>query len=205
MGDKRDTSALTSAELLASHQAGDSVATNELFHRYVEKLMRIARRRLAPKLAGRVDPEDIVQSAYRSFFTAAGQGRFVLERSGDLWRLLVGITLNKLYRQVEQHTAQKRDVTKECRLSSGTDGELQTAAALSREPSPSDVAGLADEIELVMRQLEPVHREMFQLRLQGYLVEEIAERTNRTQRTVLRVLNRVKEILSERASRAGTD
>jgi hypothetical protein len=40
---------------------------------------------------------------------------------------------------------------------------------------------------------------MIQLRLQGHLVEEIAEKTNRTQRTVLRVLERFKQKLAERA------
>src|SRR5687768_17015475 len=110
---KNEVSALTSAQLLQGHEAGDQDATTELFNRYVDQLIRLARHRLAPKLARRIDPEDVVQSAYRSFFTAAGQGRFVLERSGDLWRLLAGITLNKLYHQVERNTAKKRDVSKE--------------------------------------------------------------------------------------------
>jgi hypothetical protein len=38
------------------------------------------------------------------------------------------------------------------------------------------------------------------MRLQGYLVEEIATQTQRTQRTVLRVLERLKQKLTERAA-----
>jgi RNA polymerase sigma-70 factor (ECF subfamily) len=199
MSDKERVTALTSAQLLQGHQAGDGDATEELFNRYVDRLIRLARQRLAPKLARRIDPEDVVQSAYRSFFDAAGRGRFVLEQAGDLWRLLAGITLNKLHRQVERNTAKKRDVSKECGLAE--EGSLLVGpVVLSREPSPHDVVALADEIELLMRELDPRHREMFQLRLQGYLIEEIAAQTKRTQRTVLRTLEGIKQTLVTRAS-----
>jgi RNA polymerase sigma-70 factor (ECF subfamily) len=199
MSQRRDISALTSAQLLAGHEAGDAAATNELYNRYVDQLIRLARRRLAPQLARRLDPEDVVQSAYRSFFAAAGEGRFVLERSGDLWRLLTSITLNKLYRQVERNTAQKRDVGQERRLTTGDSCDFAVQVA-SREPSAGEAAALTDEVELVMRDFEPLHREMIQMRLQGYLVEEIARETARTQRTVLRVLERVRQRLAERAA-----
>src|SRR5688572_19224085 len=199
MSDKENISALTSAQLLHGHEAGDVDATEELFNRYVDRLIGLARKRLAPKLARRIDPEDVVQSAYRSFFTAAGRGRFVLEQSGDLWRLLAGITLNKLHRQVERNTAKKRDMSKDCALAE--EGSLSVSPdVLSREPSPHEVVALADEIELLMRDLDPRHREMIQLRLQGYLVEEIAAQTERTQRTVLRALEGIKQKLLARAS-----
>jgi RNA polymerase sigma-70 factor (ECF subfamily) len=183
---------------LRGHVAGDVDVTAELFNRYVDQLLRLARQRLAPKLARRIDAEDVVQSAYRSFFAAAGEGRFVLERSGDLWRLLAGITLNKLYKQVERNTAKKRDVSKECNLVA-EDSLHCGIEALSREPSVSEAIALAEEVELVMRGIDPMHREMIQLRLQGHFVEEIAAKTNRTQRTVLRVLERFKQKLAERA------
>jgi RNA polymerase sigma factor (sigma-70 family) len=198
MIERKHASALTSAELLRGHAAGDEEISAELFNRYVDRLIRLARQRLAPRIARRIDPEDVVQSAYRSFFAAAGEGRFVLERSGDLWRLLAGIMLNKLYRQVERNTAKKRDVSKEC----GIDAEDSFSVRpeiLSREPSPAEAVALADEVELLLRGFEPLHRQVIELRLQGYLVEEIATETQRTQRTVLRVLERVKQKLADRA------
>jgi RNA polymerase sigma-70 factor (ECF subfamily) len=199
MVDNKNPSALTSAELLQGHVSGNAEVTTELFNRYVDKLIRLARRHLAPRLARRIDAEDVVQSAYRSFFAAAGEGRFVLQRSGDLWRLLAGITLNKLYRQVERNTAKKRDVSKECGLTA--EGSVSVRPeVLSREPTADEALALADEIELIMRGFEPLHRTVIELRLQGYLVEEIAAQTNRTQRTVLRVLERWKHKLSERAA-----
>ena len=203
MVNRNEASALTSAQLMQGHEAGNQEATTELFNRYLDQLIRLARNRLAPKLARRIDPEDVVQSAYRSFFTAVGERRFVLERSGDLWRLLAGITLNKLYRQVERNTAKKRDVSKERGLTA-EDSLNIGPKILSREPSPSEAVALADEIQLVMRNFEPLHREMLELRLQGYLVEEIASQTKRTQRTVLRVLGRFKQMLRDRAAAAIT-
>src|SRR5438270_12519197 len=77
-----------SADLMARWRDGDEEAAEQLFHRYAERLLALARSRMSVWLAGHVDPEDVVQSAYRSFFTGARAGRFALERNGDLWRLL---------------------------------------------------------------------------------------------------------------------
>src|SRR5438552_55665 len=94
-----------SIKLVAQWRAGNEQAAAQLFHRYALRLITLAHGRLSAKLAARVDPEDVVQSAYRSFFVGARNGRYALERSGDLWRLLVAITLHKVRRQVEVHTA----------------------------------------------------------------------------------------------------
>ena len=77
----------STVELLARWREGDQQAEEELFSRYTTQLVALARSRLSPKLAGRVDAEDVVQSAYRSFFLAAD--RFVIQRrsatSGGFW------------------------------------------------------------------------------------------------------------------------
>jgi hypothetical protein len=52
-----------SEQLLARFQAGDESAAEEMFRRYVGRLTVFARARLAPRLAKRVDPEDVVLSA----------------------------------------------------------------------------------------------------------------------------------------------
>ncbi len=85
-----------SIELLSRVRQGDEQAASDLFDRYVERLIKLARSRLSAKLQRRVDPEDVVQSAYRSFFSHAQDGRYQLHKSGDLWRLLAAITVNKV-------------------------------------------------------------------------------------------------------------
>ena len=67
-----------SQQLLERVRSGDKDAAEELFERYVDRLIELARKRLSPRLARRLDPEDIVQSACRSFFRLARAGRYEL-------------------------------------------------------------------------------------------------------------------------------
>src|SRR5262245_66141692 len=102
-----------SIRLLAQWREGDPQAAGRLFHRYAERLTALARSRLTARMGRRFDPEDVVQSVYCSFFKAAGEGRFDLQRGGDLWRLLVAITLNKLHLRVRRNQSGKRAIAKE--------------------------------------------------------------------------------------------
>jgi RNA polymerase sigma-70 factor, ECF subfamily len=186
-----------SAELMARWRKGDQGAAGELVERYTERLLALARSRLSAPLARHIDPEDVLQSAYRSFFVGTRDGRYVLERSGDLWRLLAAITLHKLHHQVERHTAQKRAARE---ISFAPDESVYglEAVQLAHEPSPADAAALADELEQVLRDLEPRQRRMVELRLQGYSLDEIAAATQRCERTVRRILDQVKDQLEKR-------
>jgi RNA polymerase sigma factor (sigma-70 family) len=188
----------TSGELLDQVRAGDGRAAEELFGRYMERLTRLARVRLSRRLASRTDPEDVVLSAWRSFFVGAAAGRFSLERSGDLWRLLVAITLNKLYRQARRHSATRRSVAKERPLDSVPEGHLPAG---EREPTPEEAVSLADELEAVMTRLDSFARRVLELRLQGNSVETIAVETDRSERTVRRTLAEIRKSLTARLER----
>jgi RNA polymerase sigma-70 factor, ECF subfamily len=191
-----------SARLVARWRDGDQGAAAELFDRFTQRLLALARSRLSDRLARRVDAEDVVQSAYRSFFIGARNGRFVLQRSGDLWRLLAAITLHKARRQIEHHTAGKRAVGREAALAQGSVFGLQPEL-LDREPDPADVAAVVDELERVMRSLQPLHRRMVELRLQGNEVDEIATATERSERMVRLVLAQTRRELEQRCAEAG--
>ena len=54
--------------------------------------------------------------------SSAREGRFELERGGDLWQLLVTMALHKLIRQARHLTAQRRDVARESTF--GSDDSL---------------------------------------------------------------------------------
>jgi RNA polymerase sigma factor (sigma-70 family) len=186
-----------SLQLVARWRTGDQQAASELFHRYSDRLVSLARSGMSAKLSQRIDPEDVVQSVYRSFFLNARDDRFDLQRGGDLWRLLVAITLHKLQDQVERHLAKKRSVKVE--LSFGHEAALHgiQADVFSRDPSPIEAVGLAEELEQVMCQQLPLHRRILELRLQGHNHEEIAADTRCSQRTVIRVLKRIKQQLEQ--------
>ena len=185
----------SSRQLLARFRDGESQAAREVFDRYVSRLLNLVRRRISAQLQRRVDAEDVVQSAMRSFFVRAANDDYVLQRAGDLWRLLAVITLSKLRRQVEVHTADKRAVAKEQHATGDAD---YLAAVADREPLPGEEAALLDELELVMQSGNSAEREALQLRLAGETIESIAESMGRSQRTVRRLLQTSREELERR-------
>ena len=184
------------AQLFARCLAGDSLAETQLFERYVVRLTMLARSRLSQRLASRVDPEDIVLSAYRSFFLAARENRFDLRHSGDLWRLLVKITLAKVCDQAERHQAQRRDVAREQRANDDSENSQPWLVALSRDPSPEEVSQAIEMMEQLLAALPPLAGQIVQLRLQGYRQDEIAEQLDCAERTVRRWLERAGEWLT---------
>jgi RNA polymerase sigma factor (sigma-70 family) len=186
-----------SAELLERYRQNDADAADELFHRYAERLTQLARSRLSPRLSARVDAEDVIQSAYRSFFLLAQDGNVELRHTGDLWRLLVRITLRKVCRNVRRHLADCRSVQRE--RSWPEDAEIAgEVAALSREPTPEDAATLVDELRCVLEPLTPIQRRIVEWCLQGHEVEEIADLVKRSARTVRRTLSWLGEELERR-------
>jgi RNA polymerase sigma factor (sigma-70 family) len=184
-----------SADLLARWQTGDQQAAGELFGRYAQRLVALARGRLSTPLSRRIDPEDVVQSAYRSFFADVREGRFDFRGGDQLWQLLVVITLHKLQEQVQRSSAQKRALSRERPLGDAQSLRSLAAHVRAHQPSPVEAVALVEEVEHLMRQLGPLQRRMLELRLQGHSVDEIATATGRTERTVRRVLDQVKAML----------
>jgi RNA polymerase sigma factor (sigma-70 family) len=180
----------SSHALFDLYKSGDSNAAAEIYDRYVARLIGLVRKRLSGKLRRRVDAEDIVQSAYRSFFLAAREEQFVLEQAGDLWRLLVGITLNKLHGQVERHTAARRDVDREEQAASTAAEAIEPAAP---QPTPAEEVALFEQLQHVLKQLSPLAARVVELRLRGGTIDEVAEEIQRSQRTVRRILDSVKQ------------
>jgi RNA polymerase sigma-70 factor (ECF subfamily) len=187
-----------SADLLARWRNGDQQAATELFQRYADRLIALARSRMPGKLGQRVDAEDVVQSVYRSFFAGAREGRYELQRGGDLWRLLVTITHHKLSHQREQHSRKKRAVQREQALTGADNWAALDPPLLAREPSPLEVVTLVDEVEEIMRGLKPQQRRMLELRLLGYNVFEIAAETQSGERTVRRFLEHLRQQLEDK-------
>ena len=58
---------------------GKPTAVEQFWQRYGESLQRVAERQIASWLRRRVDPEDVVQSACRTFFRRAIEGNFSFE------------------------------------------------------------------------------------------------------------------------------
>ncbi len=184
--------------LLARAGSGDELAAAELYDRYVDRLIHLARKGLSPKLARRTDPEDIVQSAFRSFFRHVRAGRYGTQNGGDLWKLLAAITVGKLRHTVRRHTAEKRSIYAEQSTASDIAVRAVPPESIAREPRPDEAAALVEETELAMRQLSPLQRQVLQMRLQGHTVDQTAQQVGCSERTVHRVMKVVKTRLEER-------
>ena len=189
-----------SVELLARWKKGDEQAAAVLFDRYVNQLCALARNRLSERMKRRVEPEDIVQSAYRSFFTKAGEDRFVLSKSGDLWKLLAAITLNKLRGTVEFHTAKKRGIYAEESFATTRSTMGLGPQAISSAPSPEHAAAVVEELQNLMSDLDPMRQKILELALQNKDESEITREVQRSSRTVRRVLLEIRTSLEDRLS-----
>jgi RNA polymerase sigma-70 factor (ECF subfamily) len=173
-------------------QAGDPGAAQELFARYAQRLVGLARRHLGRTVARREDGEDVVQSVFRTFFRRSEQGEFHIDTSGELWRLLVTITVRKAQAKVRYHTAQQRNVGAEVPADAAV-----LAEALAREPQPEELLMVADQIDALVRGLPELHSKALALRLQGHSVPEIASGLKVSRRTVERAL----KLLCDRLAR----
>lgn len=189
---------LRSLNLLDRWRDGDEQAADELFEAYIDGLLAYVRRRMSPGLARRVDAEDVVQSVYRTFFTRARDGQFVIERSGDLWRLLLGISFNKLQSQVEHHTAGKRSFRKEAGAAAAEPRDDAAHSPADSEPTPQELLAVSEELERLIASLPDRHRDILDRRLNGESIPDIAAAVGRSERSIRRVLNACRDDLEAR-------
>ncbi len=180
-----------SQRLIEQLRDGTNDAATAIYDRYLERLIALARSRLSPKMKRRVDPEDIVQSAYRSFFVHAERGDYRLSESGDLWRLLAATTLHKLYGQVEKHTAEKRAIDRE--------GPGEALAGVdTREPSVVDLIAVGEQLGIVLDALTPDERRALSASLEGQNVEQISKAMHKSERTIRRLLQTARQRFESR-------
>jgi len=183
--------ALPDALLAQYCRAGDEQAARQLFDTYMERLIALARRRISQRLASRVDPEDIVQSVFRTFFGRLKAGEFEIADQDDLCKLLMRITVHKTLRQVAFHRAAKRDPSAEKGQQHTADDRLREV--LDREPTPEATVAFVDQLEHFLARLRPEERQVLEMRLQGYSNEDISQKLNiKHDRTIRRIIERIR-------------
>ena len=188
-------------ELLELVDAGDQNAVGKrIFVRFTNRLISLARTRLSDKLKTKVDAEDVVQSAYRSFFNRQASDVFELQDWERLWGLLAVLTLRKCYARVDYYHADKRDVRREINPASTADVSVRSLHAESTEPTPEEAAAITEILEQTMRGLDAKQREILSMTLQGYEVQEISDQVQLSERTVHRVRKQIRQHLTKLAA-----
>lgn len=173
----------------------DEEATGQLWDKYFEQLVRVARRSLGTLPKRAADEEDVAISAMHSFFNAAESGRFEsLKNRDELWKLLVTIVIRKSNRLKERATVKKRGSG----LVRGESVFLKSGDLVSPGLTGVPEEGIVSELMLECSELiqgldDDVLRRIALLKMQGYTSDEVAEQLDVSRATVKRKLRRIKE------------
>jgi RNA polymerase sigma-70 factor, ECF subfamily len=182
-------------ELVERCRTGSESAASELFGRYVTRLLGVARRRIGERMNSRLDPEDVVQSVFRTFFTRLKSDQFEIVDDDDLSKLLVRITLHKTLRQIAFHRAARRNPNQEA--PQGDLSKHDILQVMGKEPTPITVLTFMDQLDHFLARLSLEDQQILTLRLQGHSTEEIATQLNSYDRKIRRVLERVRAMAQE--------
>jgi RNA polymerase sigma-70 factor, ECF subfamily len=190
------------AQWLAQILSGKPGFESEVVERYTHALVALARRHLPQRVRGRLDPEDVVQSVYYSFFRRLNDGRFKFDDSHDVWRLLAAMTFHKTQNAIKHHQQQRRDVRRDYTLDGRDTPDQPTRAPNSAAPQVKDVGYLFDCLESLLTALPDQYRDIVVRKLEGDSIEDIARQVQRSRRTVLRVLAHLQELASQQLETA---
>ncbi|MBX7106076.1 MAG: hypothetical protein K1X57_18490 [Gemmataceae bacterium] len=175
--------------LLARLHSGQDDAATQLYLRYAHRLRALAARRTADDLKSRIDPDDIVQSVFRTFFRRAARGEYAVPEGEELWKLFLVIALNKVRSVGAFHHAAIRDARA---TTHGSDIE-QSAGDVGDEEAMNV---LRMTIEDLLNGLKPGQRDVITLRIEGYDVAAIAAKTGRAKRSIERWLQEFRNALA---------
>ncbi|OAI51907.1 hypothetical protein AYO44_16825, partial [Planctomycetaceae bacterium SCGC AG-212-F19] len=178
--------------LLRRFQNRDLDAATQLYVRYATRLRKLAQAQCSAALAKRVEPDDIVQSVFGSFFRRAAQGQYSVPDGNELWNLLLVIALNKIRAKGAYFGAAKRDARRTTDLAT-----LDQTFGAARRGDDLAYAFLKLVINDAMKGLTTVQKEMVSMRIDGWEVSEIAEKTRSSVRSVERCLHAFREQLAE--------
>ena len=157
-------------ELLRRAEAGDERAKSDLFTLYRQRLRTMVRLRLDRRLAGRIDPSDVVQEAYLDF--ARRLPEYLAEQKAPFFLWLRGLTGQRLIDLHRRHLgAQMRDAGQEVSLYRGAFPAASSVSLanqlLGRLTSPTQAAVRAEmqlRLQEALNAMDPLDREVLILR-----------------------------------------
>jgi RNA polymerase sigma factor (sigma-70 family) len=188
------------SEWIIGAKEGRSQAIDALWGRYFDRLVRLARQRLATRPRRVADEEDLALSAFASFCRAAEEGKFpdLCDRDG-LWRVLIKITAQKAIDQTRHEGRAKRGGGRVCGESAlvfGDPGDTRhgLAQVVGDSPTPEFAVSMAEECARLLSSLDDDLREVALAKMEEYTNQEIAERLDCSVSTVERSLRLIRRI-----------
>lgn len=189
MAEPNETNPPSDEILLQRFQYGDYDAATQLYLRYAQRLRSLALKECSPKLARHIGVDDIVQSAFGSFFRKAKDGQYHVPDGNELWGLLLVITLNKIRAKALHYQRDKRDLRRT------TIAGLEDWLESGRSSDKAAYAFLKLIVQETMAKFPADERAIFCLRIDGHDVDQIAAQTGRPKRTVERRLQEFRALL----------
>jgi RNA polymerase sigma-70 factor (ECF subfamily) len=173
--------------LLRALQAGDRAAAERLCAKYQSAILRVVHHRLPSRLRNRYDSLDFVNDVWASFFSSPPpDARF--DDPEDLFHYLCQMARNKIGEAQRRAACKKQDVDRERPLESLPEFD---PALVDADATPSKIVGAEDEFQNMMRDRDPVHRQILTLLRQGLTYREIADHLKTTEKTIWRLVRRL--------------
>jgi RNA polymerase sigma-70 factor (ECF subfamily) len=169
---------------------GDRETTQRFCREYGPLLWRLANRHMADWLRRRLDPEDVIQSVWCTFFRQLPANGFVLADSSALMHLLFDITLTKTCKWARFHSRCRRDGRREAAATASID-------IVDNEPSPADTASLAEVLQRCLHYASDSERRVLDLLLEGLEDEQIATKLGWSERWVREQFRRFRKRLTD--------
>ena len=188
-------------QLVALAKEGNEPALNQLCSVYGERVRRIIRLRLNPKLRPKLDSMDVAQDAL--MLALEGLQDFTYRDEGDFLRWLAKIAENRFRDILDKFHAGKRDIHREMPLrqeGQRTEDGSVGAAGPVRNTTPSVILckkEALDRLENALDGLKPEYRDVIMLkRIEGLSHTEIAERLGKNPGAVRMLLARAMAALA---------
>jgi RNA polymerase sigma factor (sigma-70 family) len=168
---------------------GDDEAVERVLLACEPYLRIVVRRRLGRRLRTKIDSTDVVQSVFANVLRGFRNGNWRFAGRPQLLAFLRGIAWRRLANRYREH---ETGLAREQSLVETVPVSLPIAAS----PRPSEVAEGREFWERVLAACPPEHRRVVELRMEGYRMNEIAERTGLHEGSVRRIIYELARRLS---------
>lgn len=181
-------------DLIRALRDNEPWAAMRVYQQYAGDLRRIADGKIEPFLKRRMDADDVLQSAFRTFFRRVQNGQLQVDDSMQLWNLLCAITLTKVREQARFHLRAKRGVDRlppTIELGSDDSHPPPAEPAISSRIVYQQI-DFADQMEQLMEALDDEESAIITLKLSEFTNRQIAGKLSMSERTVRRILGRLR-------------
>ena len=188
--------------LLDAMQSGEDSAFDTFFKTYYDRLVQFAKKKIGSFPLRTLDEEDVALSAMNSLFNCLRENRLEAQNSVELWQILITITKRKLINRRKEQHAQKRGGGNvrgdSIWAQTGDDNIFHEQPDTRQNMTPDAQVELLETTTRLFQQLDDEKtREIARLLLEGYRINDIAEKLNCVRRTVERKIVRIRELWSE--------